>query len=119
MNVHSNWKDWMKAAAVRAAKTVAQTAAASVGTAALLGEVDWPMVVSAALLAGVLSLLTSLAGLPEVAQDPAAQSLELPLVREGAGEDRDSIGEGFENLMRYSVRGETGFAREEDHGEDE
>lgn len=59
-------KNWLKAAGVRAVKTVAQTAVATVGTAAYLGAVDWRMVASAALLAGVLSLLTSVAGLPEV-----------------------------------------------------
>lgn len=62
-------KTWGKAAAVRAIKTVAQTAAATVGTAAVMGEVDWLMVGSAALLAGVLSLLTSVAGLPEVKEE--------------------------------------------------
>lgn len=61
-----NWKTWLKAAGVRAVKTVAQTAIATIGTAAVLGEVDWLMVGSAAVLAGVLSLLTSVAGLPEV-----------------------------------------------------
>ena len=59
-------KKWLKAAAVRAVKTVAQTAAAAIGTTAMLQEVDWLVVVSTALLAGVLSLLTSVAGLPEV-----------------------------------------------------
>lgn len=57
---------WLHAAGVRAIKTVAQTAMATIGTAAVLGEVDWLMVGSAALLAGVLSLLTSVAGLPEL-----------------------------------------------------
>jgi hypothetical protein len=61
-----NWKTWCKAAGVRAIKTVAQSAIATIGTAALFGEVNWLMVGSAALLAGVLSLLTSVAGLPEV-----------------------------------------------------
>ena len=61
-----NWKLWMKAAGIRAIKTVAQTAVATIGTAAVLGEVNWLMVGSAAVLAGVLSLLTSVAGLPEV-----------------------------------------------------
>ena len=61
-----NWKQWAKAAAVRAVKTVAQTAVATIGTSALLGDVNWCMVGSAAALAGILSLLTSVAGLPEV-----------------------------------------------------
>lgn len=61
-----DWKKWWKAAAVRAVKTVAQTAVATIGTCAVLSEVDWIMVASASALAGVLSLLTSVAGLPEV-----------------------------------------------------
>ena len=60
------WIKWVKAAGVRALKTVAQTAVATIGTAAVMGEVNWAVVGSAATLAGVLSLLTSLAGLPEV-----------------------------------------------------
>ena len=62
----TNFKKWMKAAGMRAVKTVAQTAVATIGTAALLGEVNWLVVGSAALLAGVLLPLTSIAGLPEV-----------------------------------------------------
>ena len=64
--MNNYWKNWIKAAAVRAVKTVAQTAVATIGTAVLLSEVDIVAVVSASLLAGVLSLLTSVAGLPEV-----------------------------------------------------
>ena len=57
---------WLKAAAVRAVKTVAQTAVATIGTSAVLSAVDWKVVISASFLAGILSLLTSVAGLPEV-----------------------------------------------------
>ena len=64
-----NRKLWLHAAAIRAVKTVAQTAAATIGTSTLLATVDWRLVLSSALLAGVLSILTSIAGLPEV---PAA-----------------------------------------------
>lgn len=61
-----DWKRWLRAAGVRAVKTVAQTAVATIGVSALMQEVDWLMVGSAALLSGILSLLTSVAGLPEV-----------------------------------------------------
>lgn len=61
-----NWKVWLKAAGIRAVKTVAQTAIATVGTSAVISDVNWVMVVSASALAGALSLLTSVAGLPEV-----------------------------------------------------
>ena len=64
-----NWKQWVKAAAVRAVKTVAQTAVATIGTSAVLGEVNWVMVGSASLLAGILSLLTSVADLPEIKEE--------------------------------------------------
>ena len=61
-----NFKDWIKASGFRAIKTVAQTAVATIGTSVALGEVDWLMVASASALAGILSLLTSVAGLPEL-----------------------------------------------------
>lgn len=59
-------KKWLKAAGIRALKTVAQTAIATIGTASVIGAVNWTMVVSASVLAGVLSILTSVAGLPEL-----------------------------------------------------
>lgn len=62
----NNFKKWFKAAGVRALKTIAQTAVATVGTSAILSQVEWKIVASASLLAGILSLLTSVAGLPEV-----------------------------------------------------
>lgn len=64
-----NFKKWIKAASIRAIKTVAQTAIATIGTSAMFTEVDWLMVGSTALLAGILSLLTSIAGLPELKEE--------------------------------------------------
>lgn len=64
-------KKWIRCAAIRALKTVCQSAIASIGTSAVMGEVNWIMVGSASLLAGILSLLTSVAGLPEVKEDAA------------------------------------------------
>ena len=66
MKISENAKKWLKAAAVRAVKTVAQTAVATIGTSAVLSAVDWKIVISASLLAGLLSVLTRIAGLPEV-----------------------------------------------------
>ena len=62
-------KKWLKAAGIRAIKTVAQTAVAMIGTSVVISDVNWTMVLSASLLAGVLSVLTSVAGLPEVTED--------------------------------------------------
>lgn len=62
----NNWKNWIKAAGIRAVKTVAQTAVATIGTTAMISEVNWIAVVSSSVLAGILSLLTSVAGLPEL-----------------------------------------------------
>lgn len=59
-------KKWIKCAGIRALKTVAQTAVATIGTSAVMGEVNWTMVGSSSLLAGIISLLTSIAGLPEL-----------------------------------------------------
>ena len=65
-NVSVDTKKWIKAAGIRAVKTIAQAAIAGIGTAAALGQVDWKYVVSASVLAGVISMLTSIAGIPEV-----------------------------------------------------
>lgn len=64
-----NWKEWFRCAGIRALKTVAQAAIASIGVAAVLSDVDWIAVASSSVLAGILSLLTSLAGLPEMTED--------------------------------------------------
>ena len=62
----NNFKKWVKCAGIRAIKTVAQSAVATIGTSAVIGDVNWIMVASASALAGILSILTSIAGLPEV-----------------------------------------------------
>lgn len=69
MKISDKTKKWLKAAGVRAVKTVAQTFVATIGTATVMGAVDWKMVLSASVLAGVLSIATSVAGLPEVKED--------------------------------------------------
>ena len=66
MKIKTNFKTWLKAAGIRALKTLAQTAGATIGTTAMLSGVDWAMVASASALAALLSLLTSIGGLPEV-----------------------------------------------------
>ena len=62
-------KKWLKCAGIRAIKTIAQTAIATIGTSAVMSEVNWLMVLSSSLLAGILSMLTSIAGLPEVKEE--------------------------------------------------
>ena len=65
LSINDKTKKWLKAAGVRAVKTMAQTAIATIGSAAMISEVNWPVVLSASAAAGVLSVLTSIAGLPE------------------------------------------------------
>ena len=62
-------KKWLKASAIRAVKTMAQTAVATIGTSAVMGDVNWLMVASASALSGIISILTSVAGIPEVRSD--------------------------------------------------
>lgn len=71
-----NWREWFEKAGIRAVKTVAQAAIAGIGTAAAMGQVDWLYVLSASALAGVLSMLTSVAGLPELHQVPDQDKAE-------------------------------------------
>lgn len=71
-----NWKQWAKCAGIRAARTVAQTAIATIGTSAVLSEVNWLMILSASVLAGIVSLLTSVAGLPELKTETEAGKTE-------------------------------------------
>lgn len=65
----SKFKVWFKAAGIRAIKTIAQTCVAMIGTSVVVSEVDWVMVFSASILSGILSLLTSIAGLPEIKEE--------------------------------------------------
>lgn len=71
--VSVNTKKWLKAAGIRAVKTVAQAAIAGIGTAAVLGQVDWKYVVSASVLAGAISILTSIAGIPEAGTEDSEE----------------------------------------------
>ena len=72
----NNFKEWLKCAGIRAIKTVAQTAVATIGVSALMSEVNWLAVGSASLLAGILSLLTSVSGLPEVNDGQVVKSID-------------------------------------------
>lgn len=71
------WINWAKAAGVRAVKTVAQSAIAAIGASAMISEVDWAVVASTAVLAGVVSILTSIAGLPEVKVEESTETTEV------------------------------------------
>jgi hypothetical protein len=82
-------RSWIKSALIRAIKTVCQTAVASIGTAAALSDVDWRFVLSASVLAGVLSILTSCAGLPEVDVDNSDAVEELTDDKEKTGEEEN------------------------------
>lgn len=77
-----NWRQWIRYAGIRAIKTMAQTAIATISTAALLSDVDWLVVASATALSGILSLLTSIAGLPEEGDNVVYQSLTDPIYDE-------------------------------------
>ena len=68
-NTSVDTKKWLKASAIRAVKTMAQTAVATIGTSAVMGDVNWVMVASASVLSGIISILTSVAGIPEVRSD--------------------------------------------------
>ena len=68
-NTSVDTKKWLKASAIRAVKTMAQTAVATIGTSAVMGDVNWVMVTSASALSGIISILTSVAGIPEVRSD--------------------------------------------------
>lgn len=72
--VSVNTKKWLKAAGIRAVKTVAQAAIAGIGTAAVLGQVEWKYVVSASVLAGAISILTSIAGIPEAGTEDSEEA---------------------------------------------
>lgn len=79
-------REWIKAAVIRAIKTVAQTAVAMIGTATVISSVDWQMVASASVLAGILSLLTSVAGLPEVSEPEELTTDEVEEAEDEAAE---------------------------------
>ena len=77
-------RKWLKAAGIRAVKTVAQAAIAGIGTAAALGQVDWKYVLSASVMAGVISILTSIAGIPEVGDSEADNTAQEKVPKNGA-----------------------------------
>lgn len=82
-----DFKTWIKAAGIRCIKTIAQTAIATIGTSFVLSDVDWVVVASASAVAGILSILTSLAGLPEVKQEAIIQEQDAIIKEQGKNED--------------------------------
>lgn len=82
-----NWKSWVKAALIRCIKTIAQAAIAMIGTSAMLAEIDWKLVISASVVAGILSILTSIAGLPEVDTKSGFNIETLDELHDGKGDD--------------------------------
>ena len=99
-----NWKQWAKCAGIRAARTVAQTAIATIGTSAVLSEVNWLMILSASVLAGIVSLLTSVAGLPELKSEAETGRIEetdeAKKVKETAKDKDTTIKDSEENQIK-------------------
>lgn len=96
MNMNEKQKYWLKCASIRALKTMAQTAVATIGSAMVMSAVDWKMVLSASILAGILSLLTSVAGIPEVDQKEYLEDSKEAVYYEDDDEPEDDEDEDIE-----------------------